>query len=227
VENDPAYPGQKMNYDAVPLYTLFEGLKIDPTDTLMFSCLDGFSAPLLSTRLLNSNPNKSVAYIAIEPASERWPRLKPNSAASAGPFYLVWDNPKASNIGTEEWPYQLAGFVLKPSIEAQFPNTVPSQSLHAESTARQGYKLFIKNCFACHTMNGQGASQIGPDLNLPHNPTEYFSPTFLRKLIRDPQSVRLWPESKMKGFDRSMLSDKELQSIISYLQHMSSRKRAP
>jgi hypothetical protein len=36
---------------------------------------------------------------------------------------------------------------------------------------------------------------LWPDLNLPMNPTEYFTDTGLRALIRDPRTVRVWPSS--------------------------------
>ena len=43
-----------------------------------------------------------------------------------------------------------------------------------DAKVARGLKLFQKTCFACHTINGEEASKVGPDLNLPMNPTEYF-----------------------------------------------------
>ena len=34
----------------------------------------------------------------------------------------------------------------------------------------------------CYTLNGAGNAHVGPDLNLPQNPTEYLVPTALRQL---------------------------------------------
>ena len=227
IAQDPAYPGQKMVYMAVPVAGLFEGLRVEDSATMLFSCLDGFSAPILASRLLNVEPNGSIAYIAIEPADKKWPALKANDNKTAGPFYLVWHRPEKSNIATEEWPYQLTGFEAKPSFESQFPLTAPSSTLSEQGHIRTGYRAFQKNCFACHTLNGQGTSQIGPDLNIPFNPTEYMKPKFLKMLIRNPQDLRHWPQSKMAAVPSSVLEDTHLQDIILYLEHMAGRKQTP
>lgn len=224
VDKDPAYGGKTMIYDAVPLASLFVGIKVEATQTLIFNCLDGFSAPISTGRVLNLDRRQSVAYVAIESPDRAWPALKPNSSASAGPFYLIWENPAASGIRIEEWPFQLAGFTLKASLESEFPKTIPDPKLPAQSKIRRGYALFAQNCFACHTMNGEGQSQLGPDLNIPHNPTEYMKPVFLKKLVRNPQDLRHWPQSKMSGFNSVVLSDQELDDILAYLKHMTGRR---
>jgi cytochrome c1 len=59
---------------------------------------------------------------------------------------------------------------------------------------------------------------------LPMNPTEYFTDAGLRALIRDPRSVRVWPEQRMPGFAEENLSDEELGVILAYLSHMANRK---
>ena len=59
VTSDPAYGGKAMEYEAVPMTELFEGLKIEETQTLVFTCLDGFSAPISAKRVLNSDHSSS------------------------------------------------------------------------------------------------------------------------------------------------------------------------
>ena len=224
IENDPTYSMKKKTYTAVPVTTLFQNLKVDATQTLLFSCLDGFSAPISASRLLNSDPKESIAYIAIESSDQKWSSVKADKSQTAGPFYLIWEHPEKSKIVVEEWPYQLAGFEAKPSIQTQFPGTIPDPRLTAKSSVQQGYQIFMRNCFACHTLNGEGSSQMGPDLNQPYNPTEYLKKDFLFKLVRNPQSLRRWPQAKMPAFDKTSLPDEDLQKIILYLQHMSKRK---
>jgi cytochrome c1 len=72
-----------------------------------------------------------------------------------------------------------------------------------------------------------GSASAGPDLNLPMNPMEYFTDAGLRALIRDPRSVRVWPEQRMPGFTVENLSDEELGLILAYLSHMADRKSRP
>ena len=73
-------------------------------------------------------------------------------------------------------------------------------------------------------MNGQGASNLGPDLNKPMSPVEYFKESALKKLIRDPNSVRSWPSKVMYGFGTDKISDKQLDQLISYFKHMAYKK---
>jgi len=82
----------------------------------------------------------------------------------------------------------------------------------------------VNKCFTCHAINQAGEASAGPDLNLPMNPTEYFTDTGLRALIRDPRSVRVWPEQRMPIFAKEDLSDEELWLILAYLRHMADRK---
>jgi mono/diheme cytochrome c family protein len=59
---------------------------------------------------------------------------------------------------------------------------------------------------------------------LPVNPTEYFTDAGLRALIRDPRSVRTWPEQRMPSFAEDDLTDEEIGLILAYLRHMAGRK---
>jgi mono/diheme cytochrome c family protein len=89
---------------------------------------------------------------------------------------------------------------------------------------RKGQALYIAQCLPCHKLNGAGASDVGPDLNLPMNATEYMTPKGLHALIRDPKSVRTWPGQRMTGFPPSFVSDEEIDLIVAYLGHMAGRK---
>ena len=88
---------------------------------------------------------------------------------SAGPFYLIWKNPKLSDIGTENWPFMLAGFDVKKSLEMTYPKIIPASNIKKSDDVYLGMQSFVKNCFACHKMNAQGEGVMGPDLNLPMN----------------------------------------------------------
>ncbi|PJI47730.1 MAG: cytochrome C [Pseudomonas sp.] len=206
-----------MHYRAVPLAALLQGVK--PADHLQAVALDGFAAELPAAPLLAEKGSR--AWLAIEEPNKPWPPLA-EGKPSAGPFYLVWSDPKAAGIGPEQWPFQVASIrYLKPLAE-RFPALLPAKN--APQAVQNGFAQFQKNCLACHRLNGAGDSQFGPDLNLPHNPTEYFAQGYLKQYIRDPQSLRHWPEARMKGFAADVISDPELDQIVAYLKHMAGRK---
>lgn len=224
IEKDPAYRNQKMSYQAVKAAHLFKDLQVADDAVIQFKALDGFSAPLSKERLMNTSPKQSIAYVAIEPKDKKWPPLK-KGKASAGPFYLVWKNPELSKISPEEWPFMLASLEVKGSLQSEYPDILPDAALAANSLEKRGFKAFVKNCFACHTMNKSGTSAIGPDLNVPMNPTEYLKISAIKMYVRNPQSLRHWPQSRMTSFNKEILPDKELDAIIAYLKHMSGRKK--
>lgn len=221
VEKDPAYPGLKTTYTAVPVAQIFKEVDLSKATTINFKCLDGFSGNIDKNRILNTSASRSIAYIAIED-HPKWPALKKGKPQTAGPFYLIWEDPDKSKIMTEEWPYQLSGFeVSNDSLQTQYPNTYP---VNANSDVQVGYTKFMTNCFVCHSMNGDGGVKIGPDLNIPFSPSEYLKADYFKILVRNPQALRKWPQARMSSFDKTQLSDEDLQKIWSYFTFMSEHK---
>ena len=204
---------------AVPVANLFKDISVAEDEVIIFKALDGFSAPLSRDRLLNQDKAKAIAYVAIE-WPEKWPKLSKRKP-SAGPFYLVWENPKASQIVSDEWPFMLSSLEVSGTLKSMYPKIFPKTK---NLKVAAGFKHYLKNCLACHKINGQGTSNFGPDLNKPMNPVEYFKPSALKKYIREPKSLRTWSGLMMPGFAKKDLSDKDINDLISYLRHMSKHK---
>lgn len=218
IPNESAYEGQTKTYQAVPLALLFEGFQIPDGRTLEYQTTDGFISSFKPERLLQTSEEGAVAYIAVEDPSHPWPNFN-NRNYGPGPFYLIWERPQASDIGREEWPYKLTGFEDKPDLDERYPKLPPDAALPADHPVRNGYKLYLKNCFPCHRINGEGQASLGPDLNHPMSPTEYMAEGMIQKLVRDPQSLRTWTDSKMLPFGEEVISDEELDHIVLYLKH--------
>jgi mono/diheme cytochrome c family protein len=218
---DSAYQQGYTRFKAIPIANLFRGVAIPDSAIIQSKATDGFAASLEKARLFSTDPKASRAFLAIEDPRSPWPDL-PGKTTSAGPFYLVWMNPKASAVSAEEWPYQIASFTILTDARSVFPRIYPAAD--AAPAVQNGFKSFQRNCFPCHRMNGNGAGSIGPDLNLPMNPTEYLDASALKALIRDPGSVRTWPQRAMSGFSETAIPDEELADLIAYLRHMSKRR---
>lgn len=219
---DPVYK-RSMSFRAIPMATLLAGAA--PDDSVRVTAADGFKATLPAAALLARGG--ATAYLAIEPADAPWPPLKPGAAVTAGPFYLVWSRAERVALTREQWPYQIVRIEALASPVKRFPMIAPAAGVPASHPIRAGFATFQKYCLTCHTLNGGGDSTAGPDLNLPYNPTEYLRPEALRRLIRDPQALHRWPQSKMPAFDRKTLPDRELAALVAYLRHMADRKVAP
>lgn len=221
INNDVSYK-KDMTYQAVPLAALLTGVKRE--DHLQAVALDGFAAELAAAPLLNKDGAR--AWLAIEDPARPWPPLS-GGKHSAGPFYLVWTDPQAGNISPEQWPFEVASIKLMAPVAQRFPALLPDPALKADDPVNKGFALFQKNCLACHRLNGAGDAQFGPDLNIPYSPTEYFGADFLKRYIRDPQSLRQWPQAKMPGFSAQVLPDGDLEMLVGYLKHMAGRKAKP
>ncbi|MBK5417391.1 c-type cytochrome [Pseudomonas sp. TH31] len=221
ISNDVSYK-RDMSYRAVPLAALLTGIK--PDDHLQAVALDGFAAELSAAPLLNKEG--AQAWLAIEDPAKPWPPLS-EGKHSAGPFYLVWTHPQAGNISPEQWPFEVASIKRMAPVAERFPALLPDPALTANDPVNQGFALFQKNCLACHRLNGAGDAQFGPDLNIPYNPTEYFGADFLKRYIRDPQSLRQWPQAKMPAFSEQVLPAGDLDLLVGYLRHMAGRKVKP
>lgn len=217
VPDDVAFR-RPMHYRAVPLLALLPGLRAD--QHLQFVASDGFTAEIPATVILDRRGSR--AWLAVEDPARPWPALAEN-AKGAGPFYLVWTNPQAAHISPEQWPYQLATIRALSGVDARFPAIVPATDAGAD--VHHGFDVFKRTCFACHTMNGEGDAKLGPDLNLPYSPTEYLRADLLRGYIRNPQSLRRWPQAKMQGFPtQASLSDADLDAVLDYLRYMAKHK---
>lgn len=219
VANDVSFH-RAMHYRAVPLRDLLPGLAAG--QHLQFVASDGFVAEIPAAAIMATTG--AEAWLAVEDPAHPWPAL-PGKPGGAGPFYVVWIGASAARVSPERWPYQLASIRALDGVDARFPAIVPDSSVSANGAVRRGYDVFKRTCFACHTLNGEGDAKLGPDLNIPYNPTEYLRADLLRAYIRDPQSLRRWPEARMKGFpSRDSLSDADLDAVLEYLRYMARHK---
>ena len=209
-----------MKYRAVPLLPLVS--VGSAFDTIEARAEDGFVSQIPLALVEKGAKGGAKAWIAIEDAAAPWPLL-PGKKASAGPFYLVWENPERSAIGSEQWPYQLASLTEVESPAHRWPQIVVDASLAVDASERRGQAVFTTQCMPCHRMKGAGVADVGPDLGQPMNPTQYLTPKGLRSLIRNPKTVRTWPQQQMPGFDETMLREADLDALIAYLAYMARR----
>lgn len=217
VSSDVAYK-KDMSFTALPLADLLVGLR--PEHFVQTKALDGHAGEVPAELLFMLDGGR--AWLAIEDSQDPWPKL-PNKQGSAGPFYVVWTDVDSERINSEQWPYQVTTIRLsETSAKDGYRNLRPADDAPADVQAGLGH--FERVCLPCHRLNGDGGSELGPDLNVPYNPTEFIVPEFLNRLIRDPQSVRLWPEAQMPAITTEMLEDAELEQVLAYLRHMSGRK---
>jgi mono/diheme cytochrome c family protein len=222
VPNDVAYR-REMTFRAVPLLALLDGLPLAGADTLETRATDGFVSQLPMTLVLKAKSGGSVPWVALEEPGAPWPPL-PGKSDSAGPFYIVWLDPERSHVRQEQWPYALAALTEVEAPARRWPQIAVDPGLGPNALARHGQEVFIVQCLPCHRVRGGGEGDIGPDLALPRSPTEYMTRAGLVAQIRDPKSLRSWPDQKMPGFSEAALPDKDVDALIAYLRHTAHRR---
>ena len=208
-----------VTYRGVPLLAIL-GNDTDPQfDTIEAEARDGFVSQLSLALIRRGASGGSVAYIAIEDPAHPWPRL-PQGTGTAGPFYLIWESPERSAITREQWPYQLSRLTFVESPVHRWTQLAVPAAIAADAPARHGQEVFVVQCLPCHRLKGGGASDTGPDLGQPMNPTQYLTDAGLRAIIRNPQAVRTWPGQQMIGFGKAIISDDDLDALVAYLHTM-------
>jgi mono/diheme cytochrome c family protein len=202
---------------------------------------DGYVSHIPLTLLLGRLPQRPQAYLAVAPGNAPWPPLKGDAI---GPYRLVWKTPKAIersgrkagkggadghkiSVNESHWTYSIARIEITPSPRERFPVLRPAATVSTDSPIMRGAAVFERACFSCHSLNGAGDAHLGPDLNTPNSPVEYLGDKRLAALVRDPQSLRWWPNVRMPSIDRTTVTDAELRDLFAYLHHMAGRKVVP
>jgi mono/diheme cytochrome c family protein len=219
---DPVY-GRTMTYRAVPTAEILKDAKVGADDYVQARATDNFSIGIPG-RLLVANAPPVEGFIAIEDPASPWPDV-PRKSGSAGPFYIVWQLAPPATVSSEYWSYRLAALVVTDSPIKRWPGLGVGAEVPASDPIRAGLDRFVTLCIACHRFNGQGEGDQGPDLGQPMNPVDYLQPAALRKMIRNPASVRKWPDQKMPGFAEDTLSNSDLDAIIAWLTYKAQQQR--
>ena len=212
-----------LTLQAVPLLNLLAAFPLKGFDRLEATATDGFAAQIPLALIEASKSGGSVAWIAVEDPNHPWPKL-PGKDAGAGPFYLIWQYPERSQVVNEQWPYMLEKLVAVQSPELRWPQLKVDSALPADAPARLGEDVFVTQCLPCHRLNGGGGSEIGPDLGQPMAATDYMTEAGIRALVRDPKSVRTWPQQQMPAFPPTILPDTDLKALIAYLRQIASQR---
>ena len=214
---DPVYK-RTMIYRVVAMADLLRDLKVGNDDYVQARAVDNFSVAIPAALLM------ADAFLAIETAAAPWPKLPGGGTTTAGPFYIVWQRRPGIEISSEYWAYHLAALTVTDSPAKRWPGLAVGADVPATDPVRRGLDRFVAVCMACHRFAGAGEGTQGPDLARPMNPVDYFQPAALRKFLRDPKSVRDWPEQKMPAFSEENLSDADINGIVAWLAYKAGKR---
>jgi len=218
---------RRLTFKAIPMTDLLRGLPAAADASATTAASDGYISHLPVRLLLADGVDAPRAWLAVENPAAPWPTLK---GQDIGPFRLIWTIPSAraaSLVNESHWTYNIVRIDIAASPAERFAAIRPAAGQPSDGPVMRGFATFQRVCFSCHTLNRIGDAQLGPDLNVPYNPVEYLGDEKLTKLIRNPQSLRWWPNARMSAIDGKTLSDADLSDLLAYLHHMAARKAAP
>lgn len=216
-EKDVTYRG----FPAKALLDKVYGAGWEKDDEVVMTCSDGFQPSVPSERF-----SKFDGYLTIERLDGPFKIRKKEEGekvAELGPFYLVWDNVKSKELRGENllyWPYQVVTLDLVDAA-SRFPHMAPPKG--ASAAVKRGFSQFRQNCFACHSINGDGGEKAF-DLNSPVSVTEYWKEAWLEKWIVHPAGLR--PKTAMPDLvAQGKEGEKIAKDVVAYLKAMAKHKR--
>lgn len=221
---DDYYLRRPMRYQAIPLSALLRAWASEAPgyDELIFRCADGYLAHVSRADFEAGKLNAFFLAFgqslgAESPTADSFQVKIPQGKAeiSPEPFYAV--STDKAGFSTLSWPYELMQIEFV-NFGQMFPKLMFA-GLEKNPQLKKGFDLFRGQCLKCHSLNLQGGD-IGPELNIPRNITEYRDGAYLRAFIRDASGYRA--KSKMPPF--ASLSTDEMNAIISYLKQMAAHK---
>lgn len=215
--DDPVYK-KKKSFDGFLLTDVLKLLGPMPQDAdeLIFRSRDGYSPSLPLTK---AQAQRAIIAFREHGAGPAWEKVQQGKAwVSPAPYYLVWEAGAALG-NTYPWPYQLVKIEVV-SFKEKYPKVFPDKAKR-DSAVMRGFVHFKTECMTCHSINLQGGD-LGPELNIPKNITEYWDKDVLKQFIRNASSFR--EKSKMPKFT-DKLTESDVAEIVEYLEHMKGLKQ--
>lgn len=194
-------------------------------EEILFTCSDGYQPSLPVARFKEFQSFLSYSFAPAGQKFELVNRLQNDKLTELGPFYLVWDNLKnetLKSMGGLGWPYQVVSIDII-NFSDHFPKLVPKK-LRLNEAEQRGFVAFRTHCISCHTINGEGGTLSGIDLNSPVSVIEFWRNDWLAKWIANPAAIR--PKSQMPPLNSGTPAERDakIKDIITYLRLMSMHK---
>ena len=219
VDQDPVYKTKKV-YEGYPLKEILKTIPslqgFSPNETIIvFTAADGYDVSIPYKDAMSEQGFIAFRDLAA-PNNKEWVEFKfGRKMITPAPYYLVWPK-QGLNKWKYPWPFQLVNISFQPA-SIYFGSAAPANK---SADVKKGFILFSQYCIRCHSINLTGG-QVGPELNVPRNVTEYFKENELAGFILNAPSYRAG--TKMPVFD-DLINQNEMEDLLDYLKQMKLEK---
>ena len=205
--------GRPVRYLTFSLADVLRLMGAGDAEDLIFHCLDGYESNTAAANVAKLDLRLAYGEDGIP---ERWSAI-PTGKTMTDPAPFIVISANTSDPKTFSWPFQM-NRIEAISFAKKFPLTLPTGA-PADGEVSRGFAVFREQCLKCHSVNLQGG-EVGPELNIPKNITEYRSTGFLRQWIHDPSQFRA--RARMPP---TQLTPVEIDEVIAYLRYMGRHKQ--
>lgn len=206
---------RRVDYLVFPLAEVLKLGQMPAGEELIFHCQDGYAAPAPYTAVKDLD-----LYLAFgeDGKAGKWTPIPVGKLVNdPAPFIVISGN--SSDAKVFSWPYQVVR-IESVDFAQKYARILPKGAPKGGAVAR-GFEVFRHQCLKCHSINLQGG-EIGPELNVPQNITEYRGKAFLQQWIADPASFRARARMPSLGLSKGQIDD-----VIAYLAYMKGLKASP
>jgi len=217
VSEDPIYQGEQ-RYEGFELKAFLTWLSRYTsiplrTASITFIASDGYWSEIPIKNLPNRSAVLAFHHVGDPPANPFRDATHAGRSFNPGPYAVVWEGFHTESEHLPN-PWSVTEVILQPE---RVPDSLRAPTRDLKTL--RGLELWRLHCSRCHSINKFGGN-VGPELNVPVNVTEYWSRERLIQFIENSASLR-W-NSKMPSFSWLPQSDRE--AILKYLEAMREAK---
>ncbi len=203
---------KKKTYEGFPLTEVLKLYGL--SGTIEFHCADGYKPILELSKIEIGQP--FLVFRDVEAKNGNWEFFEVGKSKKLPePFYLVWTRP----VEEAQWPYQIVG-ISQIDFSKKYSKIYPPELKKLSGSIKSGFDIFRNHCLKCHSINLEGG-ELGPELNIPKNITEYRNKKYLRAFILDSNAYRF--RSTMPPF-KDILTIKQIDEVLAYISWMKKNK---
>ncbi|WGL59056.1 cytochrome c1 [Pigmentibacter sp. JX0631] len=211
---DPLYK-ERRTFSGYNFLNILFQKKIDykKYDLITFIAKDKFKISIPISFLEKYKPFLAIRDITLKNKMKWQDTRDGGRIINGGPYYLLWR--EEDKVPVEYWAFGIVEINLS-TFHETYGASIPKNT--SNEKVLKGFQVFQESCSACHSMNLIGG-QLGLEMNVPKNFSEYYSVEYIQAYTKSPTSFRA--NAKMPPVK---ISEEQFNNFFLYLKEMKENK---